>query len=76
MNQLGRVQKEVNFFVRVKTGKRRYDRVTGALEQLWWLNAEQLAAHHTVCGLARVIETGQPDYLYGTIGPRANQRHA
>ena len=76
VTQLSRLQKVVNFCVRVVTGKRRFDHVSGALQQLQWLNAEQLVAYHTVCALARVIETEQPEYLYGTIGPRAGQRHA
>ena len=76
VTQLGRIQKVVHFCVRVVTGKRRFDHVSGELQRLRWLNAEQLASYHTVCALARIIETGQPEYLYNTIGPRADQRHA
>ena len=75
VTQLSRVQKVVNFCVRVITGRRRYDRVSEALQQLQWLTAEQLVTYHTVCALARVIQTGQPEYLCGTIGPRAGLRH-
>ena len=76
VTQLSRVQKIVNFCARVVTGRRRYEHISSAMQQLRWLNADQLVAYHTVCALARVIETGQPDSLYSTIGPRAVQRHA
>ena len=76
VTQLGRVRKMLNFCARVVTGRRRYDHVSDALQQLRWLSAGQLVDYHVVCALARVIETGQPDSLYGTIGPRADQRHA
>ena len=74
--QLRRVQKIVNFCVRVVTGQHRYDHVTRSFQLLQWLNAEQLVAYHTVCALGRILESRQPDCLHGTIGPRANQRHA
>ena len=74
--QLRRVQKIVNFCVRVITGQHRYDHVTRSFQLLQWLNAEQLVAYHTVCALGRILESRQPDCLHGTIGPRANQRHA
>ena len=75
--QIRRVQKIVNFCVRVVTGKRRYDRgVTRACTLLRWLSAEQLVAYHTACALGRIIVSEQPSYLYSTIGPRARQRHA
>ena len=73
--QLRRVQKIVNFCVRVVTGKRRYDHVTSSRVQLQWLDAEQLAVYHTVCALERILVTCQPEAIVNTIGPRARQRH-
>lgn len=76
MTQLRRVQKLVNFCVRVVTGKRRYDHVSQSLEQLQWLTAEQLVIYHTVCAVERVIVSGQPESIMATIGLRADQRHS
>ena len=45
MTQLRRVQKLVNFCVRVVKGKRRFDHVSQSLEQLQWLTAEQLVRY-------------------------------
>ena len=73
--QLHRVQKMVNFCVRVVTGKRRYDHISDSLEQLGWLDARRLVAYHTVSVLERILVTCQPESLFSTIGARARQRH-
>ena len=73
--QLHRVQKIVNFCTRVVTGKRKNDHVSGAIRQLGWFTAKQLASYHAVYAVERVIVSGQPEYLRQTIGPRACQRH-
>ena len=73
--QLHRVQKIVNFCVRVVTGKRRHEHVTSFREQLRWLDATQLVTYHTVCALERIMVTCQPEAIFGTIGAQARQRH-
>ena len=75
VTQRDRVQKIVNFCARVVTGKRRFDHISGEIQRLRWLKVEQLIVYHTVCALASVIVTQQPEYLCGTIGPRSSQRH-
>ena len=40
--QVHRVQKIVNFCARVVTGRRRYDRISDAVQQLRWMTATQL----------------------------------
>ena len=72
--QLRRVQKVVNFCVRVVTG-RRYEHVSSFREQLRWLDATQLATYHTVCALERIMVTCQPEVIFETIGTKARQRH-
>ena len=73
VTQLRRVQKVVNFCVRVVTGKRRYDHVSESFAQLRWLTAEQLVSH--LCAVERVLVSGQPAYIRETIGRRACQLH-
>ena len=73
--QLHRVQKMVNFCVRVVTSKCRYDHISDSLEQLGWLDARRLVAYHTVSVLERILVTRQPESLFSTIGARARQRH-
>lgn len=73
--QVHRVQKIVNFCARVVTGRRRYDHISDAVQQLGWLTASQLIDYQTACAVHRVIATGQPESLHHTIGQRACERH-
>ena len=73
--QLCRLQKVINFCARVVTGRRRRERVSGAIQQLKWLTAKQLVTYHSVCAVERTIVSGQPECLSDTMGHRASQRH-
>ena len=73
--QLCRLQKVVNFCARVVSGRRRRDNVVAVIKELKWLTAKQLVTYHTVSAVERIITSGQPEYLRGTLGQRASQRH-
>ena len=73
--QLCRLQKVVNFCARVVSGRRRRDSVVAVIKELKWLTAKQLVTYHTVSAVERIITSGQPEYLRGTLGQRASQRH-
>jgi len=74
--QLQRVQKVINFCARVVTGRRRYDQISDAVQQLGWLTATQLVDYHTVCSVQMAVVTGNPECIAESIGPRANERHS
>lgn len=75
VTQVHRIQKILNFCARVVTGRRRFDHISDAIEQLGWLNAQQLVAFQTVCAVGKVISSGLPESIAHTIGPPANQVH-
>ena len=76
VTQVHRIQKILNFCVRVVTGRRRFDHISDAIDQLGWLNAQQMVAFHTVCAVGKVIACGLPESIARAIGPPANQVHA
>ena len=73
--QLHRVQKVVNFCVRVVTGRRKHDHISDAFLELGWFNAHELKQYHQLCVFHRSLTTGQPEQLASTFGHAANQRH-
>ena len=75
VTQLKRVQKIINFCARVVTGRRRYDGVSDAIEQLGWLRATELVEYHTVSAVQQAIATGSPEHIAETIGPQASAIH-
>lgn len=58
--QLHRVQKLLNFCARVISGRRKYDHISGVLDELKWLRAGQLVTYHQLCLLKFVLATGLP----------------
>ena len=58
--QLNRVQKLLNFCVRVICGRRKFDRISADYGRLGWLSAEQLMTYHRLCFIKRVLTTGHP----------------
>jgi len=58
--QLDRVQKLLNFCVRVICGRRKFDHITPDYIRLGWLSAAQLMTYHRLCFIKRVLTTGHP----------------
>ena len=75
VTQMRRLQKVVILCARVVTGRRRFDHISDAIEQLGWQTAQCMIDYHTVCVLERVIVTEQPRLLFETIGQQANLVH-
>ena len=75
VTQLKRIQKIINFCARVVTGRRKYDHVSDAIEQMGWLRADELVEYHTVSAVQRAMSTGSPEYIHQTIGQRADEIH-
>lgn len=73
--QVHRIQKILNFCARVVTGRRRYDHISDAIEQLGWMNARQMVTFHAVCAVSKVVTSGIPELIAETICPPANEIH-
>ena len=58
--QLDRMQKLLNFCVRVICGRRKFDHISADYQRLGWLSAAQLMTYHRLCLIKRVLTTGQP----------------
>jgi len=57
---LGRVQKIINFAIRVISGRRKFDRVSDVRERLGWMTAEEMYRHRTLCLLHTILSAGEP----------------
>ena len=73
--QLHRVQKVLNFCARVVKGRRKYDHISDAFNELGWFRIKELKHYHQLCVVHRSLTTGQPEQLAATIGHAARQRH-
>ena len=62
-SNLRRLQKIINFAARVVSGKRRFDRVSGVIEALGWLDAPDLFLYQTLCLIHKVCRTTEPESL-------------
>ena len=58
-----KIQKVFNFAARVIGRRRKYDHISGLLEQYEWLSAEQCVQYFELCTLHRIITTGEPTIL-------------
>ena len=63
MTQMHRVQKLVNFCTRVITGKRKYDRISGAADRLGIMSARSLFEYHQLILTKSILRYGEPDVL-------------
>ena len=57
------------------TGRRRHDHITDAIQQLGWLNAEELVKYHTLCSLRLAIVAQQPEQIAKSIGELQSANH-
>ena len=59
-DQVHRVQKLLNFCVRVICGRRKFEHITADYSRLGWLSSAQLMTYHRLCFIKRVLTTGHP----------------
>ena len=65
-----RLQKILNFALRVVSGRRKFDHISDVREELGWPTARQLYNQHSLCSLHKLLTTGEPQALATQI--RAN----
>lgn len=58
-----RLQKIINFALRVVSGRRKFDHISDVREELGWLSARQLYQFHSLTFLHKILATGEPQAL-------------
>ena len=58
-----RLQKVLNFALRVVSGRRKFDHISDVREELGWPTARQLYKQHSVGLLHKILVTGEPQAL-------------
>ena len=60
---LNRIQKIINFAVRVVFGRSKYDHVSDLRQRLGWMSSDELVQYHTLRLLHKVLRDGEPECL-------------
>ena len=60
---LGLIQKVLNFAARIISNRRKYDHISDVYLDLGWLNARQFVEYFDLCMLHSIMSTAQPDLL-------------
>ena len=60
---LNRIQKIINYGVRVVLGRSKYDHVSELRQKLGWMSSDELAQYHTLRLLHKVLRDGEPECL-------------
>ena len=60
---LSRIQKVLNFAVKLIFGRKKYDHVSDLHQRLGWLSAADLGRYHTITLMNKVLHSGEPDSL-------------
>ena len=75
ITQTKRLQKLLNFGARVISGRRKFDHISGVLQQLEWLTAQNMYEYHSLTLLKRMLVTSQPESLHDCIMSRRDIHH-
>ena len=73
-NNLRRIQKIINFAVRVVFGRSKYDHVSDLRHRLGWMSAEELVQYHTVRLLHKVLQDDEPECLAAMFESNRSRR--
>ena len=69
-----RLQKIMNFALRVVSGRRKFDHISDVREELGWLTARQLYEHHSLNFLHKIRCTGEPEALSSQLQTNSDLR--
>ena len=75
ITQTARLQKLLNYGARVISGRRKHDHISDVLRDLKWLSAENMYRYHSMTLLKRMLSTGQPEHLHGSLVTRGDIHH-
>ena len=73
-NNMQRLQKILNFALRVISGRRKFDHISDVREELGWHTARQLYKQHTLTLLHKIMDTGEPQALASQIQANSSLR--
>ena len=73
-NNLSRIQKIINFAVRVIHGRSRYDHVSDLRQRLGWMTSDELVQYHTLRLLHKVLSDGEPESLATMFQTNSSRR--
>jgi len=71
---MNRLQKIQNFALRVISGRRKFDRISGVRGELGWPTVPQLHEQHCLTLLHKIIRTGEPQALASRLQPNSELR--
>ena len=73
-NNMQRLQKILNFALRVISGRRKFDHISDVREELGWHTVRQLYKQHTLTLLHKIMDTGEPQALASQIQANSSLR--
>ena len=74
IGNLHRIQKIINFAVRVIFGRSKYDHVSALRQRLGWMSSEELVQYHTLSLLHKVLRNGEPECLSNMFQTNRSRR--
>ena len=69
-----RLQKIINFALRVVSGRRKFDHISDVREELGWPPARQLYQIHSLSLLHKILLTGEPQALASQLQANSSLR--